>query len=112
VARFAAVAKGQVGQQQIPVPLLAGGRGFGGPDGIQDCQMIGVGQGAVPVLGGGQELAISVQDSGQHGQRVAGRGGGGGDPGSFGIEAVIAVQLGCGAGPGMGSARLADTVNT
>ena len=87
VAWFAAVAGRQVGQEQVPVALLAGRGGFGGPDGVQDGQVIGVGQGAVPVLGGGQELAVSVQDGGQHGQRVAGRGGRGGGGGgacSFG----------------------------
>jgi len=37
--------------------------------------MVGVGKGAVPVLGGGQELPVAVQDGGQHGQRLARRGG-------------------------------------
>jgi hypothetical protein len=37
--------------------------------------VIGVGQGAVPLLGGGLELAVSFQDGGEHGQRVAGPGG-------------------------------------
>jgi hypothetical protein len=42
---------------------------------VQDREVIGTGQGAVLVLGGGQELAIAVQDGGQHGQRLARRGG-------------------------------------
>ena len=59
--------------------------------------MIGAGQGAVAVLGGGGELAVSVHDGGQHGQRLAGlggRGGRGGRAGSFGRDLVVAVQLG------------------
>jgi hypothetical protein len=35
VAWFGAVAGRQVGQEQVPVPLLAGLDGFGGPDGVQ-----------------------------------------------------------------------------
>jgi hypothetical protein len=55
--------------------MLAGGRGLGRPDGVQDREVVGVGEGAVPVLSGGQELAVAVQDGGQHGQRLARRGG-------------------------------------
>ena len=71
--------------------------------------MICVGQGAMAVLGGGQELAVPVQDSGQHGQRVAGRGGPGGGGGgacSFGMGVVVAVQFGCGPGAGDGVGAL------
>ena len=68
----------QAGREQVLVALLAGGRGLGGPDGVQDRQVIGAGQGTQPVLGGGQELAVPFQDRGQHGQRLAGRGGRGG----------------------------------
>ena len=75
MARRPAVAGRQAGRQQVLVPLLAGGRGLGGPDGVQDRQVVGVGQGTVPVLGGGQELAVAFQDGGQHGQRLARRGG-------------------------------------
>ncbi len=78
VAGLLLVAGRQAGQEQVVVALLAGGRGLGGPDGVQDGQVIGVSQGAVAVLGGGVELAVSFQDGGQHGQRVAGRGGRGG----------------------------------
>ena len=77
--------------------------------------MIGVGQGAVPVLARGQELAVSVHDGGQHGQRLTGRSGWGGRDGdacSFRMYLVVAVQLGRRGGPGAGSARWADTVNT
>jgi hypothetical protein len=88
--------------------LLTGRGGFGGPDGVQDGQVIGVGQGAVPVLGRGQELAVSVHDGGQHGQRLTGRSGWGGRDGdacSFRIFLVVAVQLGrrAGAGSGVGA---------
>ena len=92
------------------VLLLAGGRGFGGPDGVQDGQVIGVGQSTVPVLGGGQELAVSFQDGGEHGQRFAGRGGWGGggrNARSFGMNIVVTGQFGCGAGArgGVGALR-------
>jgi hypothetical protein len=43
----------QVGQEQVPVALLAGRGGLGGPDRVQDGQVIGVGQGLLPGLGGG-----------------------------------------------------------
>ncbi len=109
VAWFGAVAGRQAGQEQVPVALLAGGGGFGGPDGVQDGQVIGVGQGAAPVLGGGAELAVSFQDGAEHGQRFAGRGGRGGrggDAGSSGLDLVVAVQLGCGPGAGGGVGAL------
>ncbi len=67
----------------------------------------------MPVRGGGQELAVCFQDCEEHGQRVAGRGGWGGqggDASSFGMDLVIAVQLG--RGPGAGSARFGDRMNT
>ena len=71
--------------------------------------MIGAGQGAVPVLGGGGELAVSVHDGGQHGQRLAGlggRGGRGGRAGSFGCDLVVAGQFRGGAGTGGGVGAL------
>ena len=103
-----AVAGRQAGQEQVVVALLAGGGGLGGPDGVQDRQVVGVGQGAVPGLGGGGELAVSFQDGGQHGERLAGRGGWGGrggGAGSFGLDLVVAVQFGgrAGAGGGVGA---------
>ena len=78
--------------------------------------MIGAGQGAVAVLGGGGELAVSVHDGGQHGQRLAGlggRGGRGGRAGSFGCDLVVAGQFrgGAGAGGGVGAlGRLGEHV--
>ena len=109
VAWVPAVAGRQAGREQVLVALLAGGRGLGGPDGVQDRQVIGAGQGAVPVLGGGEELAVSFQDGGQHGQRLAGRGGRGGrggGAGSFGLDLVVAGQLGRGPGAGDGVGAL------
>jgi hypothetical protein len=43
VAGFPAVAGRQAGRQRVFVPLLAGGRGFGGPDGVQDREVVGGG---------------------------------------------------------------------
>ncbi len=43
VAEFLLVAGRQDGGEQVLVALLAGGCGFGGPDGVQDGQVIGVG---------------------------------------------------------------------
>jgi len=48
--------------------LVAGGDSLGGPDRVQDGQVVGVGQGLVAGLGGGQLLAVAVQHAGQHGQ--------------------------------------------
>jgi hypothetical protein len=67
--------------------------------------VIGAGQGTVPVLGGGQELAVPFQDSGQHGQRLASRGGRGGQGGwadPFGLCLVVPGQFGRGPGAGHG----------
>ena len=52
VAGLAAVAGRQGGQQQVPVALLAGGGGLGGPDRVQHGQVVGVGQSLLPGLGG------------------------------------------------------------
>ena len=62
--------------------------------------MVGVGEGAVPVLGGGAELAVAFDDGAEHGQRFAGRGrrGGRGEVArSFGMDLVVAGQGGDGA---------------
>ena len=85
----------QAGQEQVPVVLLAGRGGLGGPDRVQDGQVIGVGQGMLPGLGRGGLLAVSVQHAGQHGERVAGLGRrGGGLAVVAGGEAVVAGQFG------------------
>jgi hypothetical protein len=75
MAQRPVIAGRQAGRQQVLVPLLAGGRDFGRPDGVLDREMVGVGEGSVPVLGGAQELPVAVQDGGQPGQRLARRGG-------------------------------------
>ena len=78
--------------------------------------MIGAGQGAVAVLGGGGELAVSVHDGGQHGQRLAGlggRGGRGGRAGSFGLCSGRSGPVpGRGGGRGRGRRASGDWVNT
>ena len=97
VAQVSAVAGRQAGHEQVFVALLPGSRGLGGPDGVQDRQVIGASQGTQPVLGGGQELAVPFQDRGQHGQRLPGRGargGRGGGASPFGMDLVVAGQLG------------------
>ena len=61
--------------EQVLVALLAGGGGFGGPDRVQDGQVVGVGQGLLPGLGGRQLLAIPLQDISQHAEGVPRSGG-------------------------------------
>ena len=79
VAGFPAVAGRQGVHEQVAVPLVPGRGGLGGPDRVQDGQVVDVGQGLVAGLGGGLLLAVAVQHAGQHGQRLRGcRGGGGG----------------------------------
>jgi hypothetical protein len=61
VAGLSLVFRPQAGHQKVPVLLLAGRGGLGGPDRVQDGQVVGVGQGLLPGLGRGGLLAISVQ---------------------------------------------------
>ena len=68
MAGFSPVAGRQDGHEQVRVALLAGRGGLGGPDRVQNGQVVGVGQGLVPGLGGGALLAVMVQHAGQHGQ--------------------------------------------
>ena len=115
VAGFGAVAGWQRGREQVPVSLLAGGGCFGGPDRVQEGQVVSVGQGLVAGLGGGELLAVVVQHRGEHAQRRVrggGRGGRGWSAASFGLDLVIPGQFGAGRGPGTGSARFGDCVNT
>jgi hypothetical protein len=46
-----------------------GGDGLGGPNRVQAGQVVGVGQGLVPFLGGRELLAVAAQDLGEHAQR-------------------------------------------
>jgi hypothetical protein len=75
---LAAVVVGQCAREQLAVALLAGRGGFGGPDGVQHGQVVGVGEGLLAGLGGRVLLAVTVQDGGQHSERLAGRSGRGG----------------------------------
>jgi hypothetical protein len=50
----------QASQEQVLVPQVAGRAGLGGPDHVQDRQVVGVGQGLLPGLGGRQLLAIPI----------------------------------------------------
>ena len=97
VARPAAVFGGQGGQEQVAVALLAGGGGLGGPDRVQHGQVVGVGESLLAGLGRRELLAVAVQHAGQHAQRRARRGrlgGRGGNAGPFGMNLVVAGQLG------------------
>ena len=67
VTGLAAVFGGQGGQEQGAVALLAGGRSLGGPDRVQHGQVVGVGEGLAPGLGGRELLAVMVQDGGELG---------------------------------------------
>ena len=60
------VARRQDGGEQVPVALLAGRAGLGGPDGVQQGQVVGVGQGLAAGLGGGALLAVPFQHSSEH----------------------------------------------
>jgi len=75
VAGRGAVLRGQRGGEQAAVALLPGRGGFGGPDRVQQGQVVGVGEGLLAGLGGRVLLAVAVQDGGQHPQRFAGASG-------------------------------------
>ena len=95
VAGWSAVAGRQGVHQLVAVGLVPGRGGLGGPDRVQDGQVVGVGQGLAAGLGGGVLLAVAVQHAGQHGQRVR-RGGGGSGRAAAGDggAAVVAGELG------------------
>src|SRR4029077_14951481 len=108
VAGLSAITRRQGIHQLDTVGLIPGRGGLGGPDRVQDGQVVGVGQGLVAGLGGGVLLAVAVQHAGQHGERVR-RGGGGGGRGAGGGAAggaagggapVVAAELGGGARAG------------
>ena len=65
------VAGRERGHDQVAVAVVAGGAGFGGPDRVQDGQVVGVGQVALPDRGRGQLGAVAAQDVGEHGDRLA-----------------------------------------
>jgi hypothetical protein len=92
VAGFPAVTGRQAVHKQVVVALVPDGDGLGGPDRVQDRQVVDVGQCLVAGLGSGLLLAVAVQHPGQHGQRLPrcrglGRAAGGGG------AAVVAGEL-------------------
>src|SRR5262249_61917253 len=58
VARWPSVAGRQGSHEQVVVALVPGRGGLGGPDRVQQSQVIGVGQGLVAGLGGREQLAV------------------------------------------------------
>jgi len=65
-----AVAGRERGGDQVAVAVVAGGGGFGGPDGVQGSEVVGVGQVALPDRGGGLFGAVAAEDVGEHGDRL------------------------------------------
>ena len=94
MAGFGVVARRQDVHEQVLVALLAGGGGLGGPDRVQEGEVVGVGQGLVAGLGSRALLAVAVQHAGQDGQRLPRQPGGSGLAAGCGGQAVIAVQFG------------------
>jgi hypothetical protein len=74
------------------VALIPGRAGLGGPDRVQDGQVVDVGQGLVAGLGGRKQLPVAAQHPGQHGQRLSRRGGSRESAGP-GDAAVVAGKL-------------------
>ena len=89
----AAVTGRQGVHKQVVVVLVAGGGGLGGPDRVQDGQVVDVGQGLAAGLGGGLLLAVAVQHAGQHGQYLPPRGGRCGLGAGSGGATVVAGEL-------------------
>ena len=94
VAGLPAITGRQGVHQPVAVGLVPGRGGLGGPDRVQQGQVVGVGQGLVAGLGGGLLLAVAVQHGGQHGERVRRGGGGSGRAAVGGGAAVVAGELG------------------
>jgi hypothetical protein len=64
VAGLGVVTGRQGDSEQVTVAPLAGRGSLGGPDGVQEGDVVGVGQGLTAGLGGRLLLAVAVQDSG------------------------------------------------
>ena len=97
VARLAAVFGRQGSQEQVTVAPPTGGGGLGCPDRVQHGQVVGIGQSLLAGRGRRQLLAVVIEYAGQHAQRRARRGrprGRGGNAVSFGMNLVVAGQLG------------------
>ena len=71
MAGLGPAARRQGGLEQVLVTAVAGGGGLGGPDRVQDREVVGVGQGLVSGLDGRQLLAVVIQHCGEHAERVA-----------------------------------------
>ena len=109
VGELAAMPGRQRGRDELAVAVVAGGGGFGGPDRVQDGEMVSVRQVAEPGLGCRQFGAVAAQDVGQHGDRLAWLGSAGtrrrpGGRESLALvpDAVAAGEFACGAGAGLG----------
>ena len=61
----------QRGHDQLPILVVPGGFSFGGPDGVEGGQVVGVGQVSLPGRGGGLFGAVAAEDVGEHGDRLA-----------------------------------------
>ena len=61
------VAGRERGHDQLAVAVVAGSFGFGGPDRVEDGQVVGVGEVALPDRGGGKLGAVAAEDVGEHG---------------------------------------------
>ena len=95
VAGRPAVAGRQDGHQPGAVGLVPDGGGLGGPDRVQDGQVVGVGQGLAAGLGGGVLLAVAVQHAAQHSERVRRGGWARERPGCWGrARLVVAGEFG------------------
>jgi hypothetical protein len=71
VGELAAVPGRERGRDELAVAVAPRVAGFGGPDHVQDGQVVGVGQVAAPGLGRREFGAVAAQDVGQHGDRLA-----------------------------------------
>jgi len=66
-----AVAGRQRGHDEFAVAVVAGACGFGRPGRVQDGQVVGVSQVAVPGFGGGEFGTVAAEYVGQYGDRLA-----------------------------------------
>jgi hypothetical protein len=115
VARLAAVFGGKGGQEQVAVALLAGGGRLGGPDGVQQGQVVGVGEGLLRVWVAGScwpSWSRTVASTPSAVPGWAGPVSGAGTPARSAEFLSYRASSGGGLGPGTVSASLGDSVNT
>jgi hypothetical protein len=67
VGELTAVPERQRGRDELAVAVVAGIAGFGGPDRVQDGQVVRVGQVPVPGFGSGKFGTVAAQDVSEHG---------------------------------------------